>query len=398
MNKSFISLGAFFLLQNSGLLKDPATVKLFQGVFIVLAAAQWFAWQRVTSEVEARKDEAASQRPIWVKKAAGANILNTLLGTPEGDGATPEYVATTYYELEAKKAKEQSAAATTAPLIQIAMGFYAGIVLPMAIQCIMMPLNLIEEPVLVKYIFGPLLGWPVPERPYGELLEDPAAPAPRARAAVGDAAAPGEAGDAGAAAGPASADVECEEAVLGLWEAKEPLDVAVFEHLRAQGKDVNYATAEGRWTALHVTAGSAVHGPRDVTRLLELGADPSRTDADGWTPLHWAAHHGVPAAIRTMCDAYGPPPAAGGSAAAGKKRVRLGDSDDLAALLRVADAKGRTALAVAREAGNAAAVDALLAAMARAGVVAPAAAAGSGKDAAPGADGLRQRAAAGAAQ
>ena len=364
MNKSMVSLLVFFGIQRMVDLTNPAVVNLLRVVYIALCAANYFAYEKVKADIEAKKNDPEMQRPIWVKNKPAANIMAALFGSTEQEAQAAEsYKKTTYYELEEKAAKEKASATTTAPLMQLFFSFQMNVHLPLAIQCVMMPLNSVDDPLLAKYILGPWLGLPVPPRPYEELMEDPQQQGAGAAASNSTVAAVANAnGTATPPAGrlPAAADVEAEEAVLSAWEAKEPLDVAVFEHLRSAGKDVNYRTSEGGWTALMVIAGSTIHTPKDVTRLLDLGADPAVTDADGWTPLHWAAHHGVPGSVAAIADAYGSRHAAkaaskarsGGGGAEALRHRKVGDDDDLIALLRSTDAAGRTALEVARTAAD----------------------------------------------
>jgi hypothetical protein len=391
MNKALLNLGVFFFIQRMVNLTDPSTIQVLRVAYVTIAVGMYLAWQRVVSEIEARKATPEMTRPIWVKAKGAPNIMSTLFGATEAEAtAAPEYTRTTLYELEAKIAKEKAAATTTAPLMQLGFSFYMNVQLPLALQCVMTPINAADEFLLVKYVLGPLLGLGTPASAPEYLTEDPAT-ATAAGGAVTSAAGGDGAPAAAAASSSSSADVDSEEAVLSTWEAStaaEPVDVGgVFEALRDAGKDVNYATSEGGWTGLMVTAGSTAHGARDVTKLIDLGADPARADKDGWTALHWAAHHGVPASVGAVVAAYGNAHAAAAAAsAAGAKRPhpdgskkaataaaaaaphrRVGDDDDLVALLRMRDAQGRTAADVARAAGNTATAELLDAAAAKAG-------------------------------
>ena len=343
----------FFFVQTTLDLTNPLVVLAVRGLYALLCALQWLAWRAVTADVEARKEAPDMTAPIWVPVKAAPSVLSALIGATEEERAAPAYTQTTMYEHESKLAQEKSTAALMAPGMQLMFSFYMGVHLPLAIQCIMLPLTAAEDALLSKRLLGPLLGWPTPARACGELREDPMLrPAVAAAAAVAD-------GPAQVLAPAATVgDVESEEAVLSAWESCEPLDVGIFEHLRGQGKDVNYRTADGGWSALMVISGSVAHEGRDVSRLLEMGADPALTDAEGWTALHWAAHHGIPAAISAIAAAHGVP--ASSSPAPGLKRALMrGSVADLLALLNAEDVKGKTPLRVAREASNSKTVDTL---------------------------------------
>ena len=402
-SKIVVTLGTLLLCNTFVDWKNPLVVNIVRGAFAVLCVATYLAWQRITAAVEEAKD--ANSSPVWVvKKAPGAaGLLATLMGdaaaTPSEAGAVVEYEQTTVYEIEKKKAATAAAAATSAPLMPLLMSMQFNIHLPMAMQLVSGPLAAWDDVLVKKY----LLGFPVGPTPHGELTEEP-------KKGIAAVSASPIAGDGVSSSGStktqavAASDVEIEEAIMSVWEAPRaaPVSIAVFEVLRAASRDINYRTVEGGWTALMVVSGNASYTGADVRRLIGLGADPAVTDADGWTALHWAGYHNVAEAVDAIVGAYG---TRHGAAAAGGLRASAGDADDLKALLKCVDAKGRTALDVAVEAGeeNAAVAAALRAAMARAGLSTPAAVkdatatAASEEDVAAGAgtkdhDGLRHRA------
>ena len=115
----------------------------------------------------------------------------------------------------------------------------------------------------------------------------------------------------------------------------------------------NYRTTRGGWTPLMVVAGSSAHALRDVARVLALGADPAVADAEGWTALHWAAFHGVAHAIEAIALCYrggsALPEGAANASLKGLMLPQLGSAAELAALLAMTDASGRTARRVAAE-------------------------------------------------
>jgi ankyrin repeat protein len=125
---------------------------------------------------------------------------------------------------------------------------------------------------------------------------------------------------------------------------------------------VNYRTTKGGWSALMVTAGSNLHGPRDVARVLALGALPLVRDVEGWTAVHWAAFHGIPHSLRVIAACFGPSPTAGSDGpltTSETKALRglpplptLGPAAALKALLAMESNDGLTALELATQEGN----------------------------------------------
>jgi len=326
---------------------------------------------------------------------------------PDAPQAGVEYLPSTiaaHEEALAVKLRDGALMAAAQPIIfSVAMNVHVMV----AVALLKFPLTVLREPLVVKHLLAPLcaqlLGFvpgfllaAMPSTPggreYGELLVEP--PPPPAAAAEGadaaalaaggaadkpaapgaaDAAAalddgggvPGEAAAGGAGpssalrlrkgAGKASAaaarvfNLESEEAVFGTWESHvtDTDFVGVFESLQATAPphDINYQTVQDAWSALMVVCGSVQYREHDVRRLLKAGARPELADADGWTALHWAAHHGCAFAVLAVCASLGAP---GGKTAA----VEPARPAALAALLAAKDAKGRSAEQVARERGN----------------------------------------------
>jgi ankyrin repeat protein len=86
---------------------------------------------------------------------------------------------------------------------------------------------------------------------------------------------------------------------MELWHTVYYGNVAEVRRLVAQGANVNVESAGG-WRPLHSVA---VYGKVEVARtLVELGADVHAAANDGWTPLHWAALNGRVEVMTTLVE------------------------------------------------------------------------------------------------
>ena len=360
---------------------NSTSVLIARACFVVVAASVYFIWQYIGTAVERGKAE-NSAAPVWIKKPA-PGLMGMLTGAmggppPAEDPAGPpaEYSRTTIYEIET--AAVQKGGSLVGALFPLVMSMQMNIHLPIGMQCVTAPVNLYEEVIFKKYV----MGMSTAPGAYGEVTADPTAkPATTAALPAAIAGAPGAAPAAAAASrAVVSADPVCEEALLAVWESKEPVDLAVFDALAKQGKDVNYALQGRGWTALHVVSGTPEYGLKDVARIVALGGNPSLADEDGWTPLHWASHHGNAAAVAAICGAF---QAEDDAAVVAVVKRRIGGLADLAALLALQNSMGNTAVDVAAAEGNTAVEEALRAHAARAAAVAVAGVAGKAAAKAP---------------
>jgi len=294
MQKQLVILPVVLVLQNFVDLANPQNVIILRTLFIIVSGLTYLMWQQILQKIEAKRD----MTPIWVKKAAAPSLASMFGGGAAAADANAEWLQTTYYEHEKTKASEAAKQLLTGGAMQFGLfSLWMNAQLPLAINLIMGPWGAYDDPVVKQYLLGERI-----ERPYGEVLEDPATAAPAATASgVADAPASGQIAD-GPAAATATADAAVEETILRTWEAEEPVDVEVFDRLAAAGKPIaTHAVASDGWTALMVVAGGPHHPKRAVPRLLELGAVPEAADKDGWTALSWAAFHDNAPAIEAIC-------------------------------------------------------------------------------------------------
>jgi hypothetical protein len=87
------------------------------------------------------------------------------------------------------------------------------------------------------------------------------------------------------------ANAELRKFIDATWNANGVTDITTVEALVETGADVNVAVEPDGWTVLHVTAGLSSNPVGVTAKLLSMGADRYAKDADGWTPLHWAAQN-----------------------------------------------------------------------------------------------------------
>jgi hypothetical protein len=338
MQKQLVILPVVLVLQNFVDLANPQNVIILRTLFIIVSGLTYLMWQQILQKIEAKRD----MTPIWVKKAAAPSLASMFGGSGAAADANAEWLQTTYYEHEKTKASEAAKQLLTGGAMQFGLfSLWMNVQLPLAINLIMGPWGAYDDPIVKQYLLGERI-----ERPYGEVLEDPATAAPATTApGVADAPLSGQIADGPAA----TADAAVEETILRTWEAEEPVDVEVFDRLAAAGKPIaTHAVASDGWTALMVVAGGPHHPKRAVPRLLELGAVPEAADKDGWTALSWAAFHDNAAAIEAICAHVL-------ASAGGRSRLaRL-----LAAKSTGGETPGSTALEVAQQAKAEAAAAAL---------------------------------------
>jgi hypothetical protein len=210
----------------------------------------------------------------------------------------------------------------------LGLHYYRGMVMGLAMQAVMGPLNLAEN-ALVKALF---LGQGFSEE--DRIFEEKLASELTADDEVVD----GEGNPvvrnvtaAGASSMPAieeTKSLSLEDILLDTWDAGAKADLSDLMSALTK-KNCNYQTKEDQWTALMILSGLVgVAGTTSAIRQVQnLGANSAIVDKEGWTPLHWAAFHGSVDAAKELV----------------KKEAKL---------LSVVDKEGHTAVETAKKEGN----------------------------------------------
>jgi Ankyrin repeats (3 copies) len=191
----------------------------------------------------------------------------------------------------------------------VGLHVYKGMVVGLAIQTVMGPLNLAENP-LVKCLF---LGSGTispeqklfDEKSSNELTQDDEVVDESGNPLVRNK--NSNKPIAGAAAAKTDSDkkapamMSLEEVMLDTWDAGDSANITnLMAALTAQ--NCNHQTKDDKWTPLMILSGlGAVKGTASAIRqAINLGANPAITDKEGWNALHWAAFHGSPQAAKEL--------------------------------------------------------------------------------------------------
>ena len=94
-----------------------------------------------------------------------------------------------------------------------------------------------------------------------------------------------------------------EELMLDTWDNGNRADLASFVKAVTK-KNCNHRSKENGWTPLMILSGLAnSDGTIDaIDSIIKLGGNPSITDGEGWNSLHWASFHGSLKAAKKLYE------------------------------------------------------------------------------------------------
>jgi hypothetical protein len=172
----------------------------------------------------------------------------------------------------------------------VGLHLYKGMVVGLAIQTIMGPINLIENPLVKALILGNGLRKEdkiFDEKTSNELTDDDEIVDESGNTVARQSAQTPPAGS-------------FEGLLLDTWDTGNKADIGTLMASVTKA-NCNFRTTENGWTPLMVVSGLNVKGVSSAIRQLkELGGNPAIVDAEGWNSLHWAAFHGSVDAAREL--------------------------------------------------------------------------------------------------
>lgn len=180
----------------------------------------------------------------------------------------------------------------------VGLHIYKGMAMGLAIQTIMGPFNLFENPLVKAVLLGS--GFNLKDKIFeeksleelandDEVIDETGTEIPRQKLVALEAAAKKQT--------PTDA---FEELMLDTWDAGNRADIAAFKSA-VNKKNCNHRSQENGWTPLMILSGLASSSaPAAIKAVIELGGNPAITDVEGWNALHWAAFHGSQKAAKEL--------------------------------------------------------------------------------------------------
>lgn len=165
--------------------------------------------------------------------------------------------------------------------LTVGLHYYRGMVIGLAIQSIMGPMNLTDSAVVKAIIMGGGFG---PEK---KLFDEKTAEELTADDEIVDAQ-----GQPVIKTIKKAGKKSFEDILLDTWDEGAKADLGPLM-AAINKKNCNFKTKESGWTPLMILSGLGVKGSASAIRqVLEMGGDPALVDVEGWNAMHWAAFHG----------------------------------------------------------------------------------------------------------
>lgn len=203
--------------------------------------------------------------------------------------------------------------------------FYKGMIVGLAMQSVMGPLNLLENAFASALLFGgsfKATDTPKSRRLFDEKYRDELTKDDEVVDAEGNLIKVKK---------EKKKETTFEDILLDTWDAGKEADISNLKQ-EIKKKNANFKTSDKAWTPLMLMAALGADGSDEVIqKLKDSGANPGVADVDGWNALHWACFHG--------------------SSSGAKALVKIFDVIK-AGLHEVADKEGKTPLQLAKDEGN----------------------------------------------
>lgn len=186
----------------------------------------------------------------------------------------------------------------------VGLHIYKGMAMGLAIQTIMGPFNLYENPLVKALFMGN--GFRAEDKIFDEkdlpeltdsdeVVDESGSVIPRQQLLAAS-----KTQKAKKSQSPTDA---FDELMLDTWDARGQ-EAKTGQFVEAINKtNCNYRSKENGWTPLMVLSGLTNDSNVSILQtVIDLGGNPSVTDLEGWNALHWAAFHGSLSAARALYE------------------------------------------------------------------------------------------------
>ena len=163
---------------------------------------------------------------------------------------------------------------------------WKGMIVGLAIQSIMCPFNLAENPLIGAIFFKGGMSNLKDKRIFGEKHRDELEKSDEIVDAAGNQVVlkKEKASDKKEAETKAFEDI-----LLDTWDMGADADISPLMN-SLNKKNINFSTNENGWTPIMIMCGlGAKSVPGAMRQMKSLGANPSKVDKEGWNALHWVS-------------------------------------------------------------------------------------------------------------
>lgn len=185
--------------------------------------------------------------------------------------------------------------------------WYKGMIVGLAMQSVMGPLNFLENKFAKALLFGGALKdgeTPKSRNLFDEKYREDITKDDEIIDEKGDVVSLRKK-EIPAATAPKKTSVSFEDLLLDTWDEGEKADVGPLV-AALTAKNANFKTKENGWTPLMIlVALGAEKCGEAIKKLKDVGANANIVDGEGWNALHWAAFHGSASGAKNLLDVFG---------------------------------------------------------------------------------------------
>ena len=187
----------------------------------------------------------------------------------------------------------------------VGLHMWKGMIVGLAIQSIMTPFNLAENPLVSALIFKGGLSNLKEKKVFNEKAREELGATDEVTDAAGNTIVLKKGDTKPNKKIESGGKKSFEDVILDTWDLGADADIAPL--MAALNKsNINYATKENGWTPIMIMSGlGAKEAVSAMKEMKKLGANPAKVDQEGWNALHWAAFHGSADAAKYLVDKDG---------------------------------------------------------------------------------------------